>query len=125
MLLGTGALLYSGAPGIASQLGLPIGDADTPLRFADKNVERRLPVSGGELFAVSGKVVNPTGQRQRVPDIRVELLDKNGQLLDSWRIKPDVRMLDPNGSLDFNSAKLNPPANVQLMELSFASEIGG
>ena len=55
MLLGTGAILYSGAPGIAAQLGLGIGgEAETPLRFTDKNVELRTMPSGSELFAVSG-----------------------------------------------------------------------
>jgi predicted Zn finger-like uncharacterized protein len=127
MLLGLGAILYSGAPGIAAQLGLGLGfgDAETPLRFADKNVERRSPAGGGELFAVSGKVVNPTGQKQHVPDIRIELLDAHGQVLDAWRITPEVRQLDPNGSIDFNSAKLNPPGSVKIVDFSFASEIGG
>lgn len=125
MLLGLGAILYSGAPGIASQLGLGFGEAETVLRFADKNVERRSPAGGGELFAVSGKVVNPTGTKQHVPDIRIELQDAHGQVLDTWRITPEVRQLDPNGSIEFNSAKLNPPGSVKIVDFSFASEIGG
>jgi predicted Zn finger-like uncharacterized protein len=125
MLLGLGAILYSGAPGIASQLGLGFGEAETVLRFADKNVERRSPSGGGELFAVSGKVVNPTGTKQHVPDIRIELQDAQGQVLDTWRITPEVRQLDPNGSIEFNSAKLNPPGSVKIVDFSFASEIGG
>lgn len=125
MLLGAGAILYSGAPGIAASLGLGLGEIETPLRFADKNVERRTPPGGGELFAVSGKVVNPTGSKQHVPDIRIELRDSAGQLVYSWRITPEVRSLDPNASIDFNSANLNVPANVRIVEFSFASEIGG
>lgn len=124
MLLGAGAILYSGAPGIAAQLGFGGGDADTALRFADKDVKRRMAPGGGDLFAVSGKVVNPTGDKQHVPDIRIELRDGAGVLVDSWRITPEVRTLDANASIDFNSAKINPPANVRIVEFSFASEIG-
>ncbi len=126
MLLGTGAILYSGAPGIAAQLGLGIGaEAETPLRFTDKNVELRTMPSGSELFAVSGKVVNPTGDKQHVPDIRVELRDQQDRLVYSWRITPQSRDLGPKGQIDFNSAKLDVPPNAKVVELSFASEIGG
>ncbi|RYY35870.1 MAG: hypothetical protein EOP59_15025 [Sphingomonadales bacterium] len=126
MLLGTGAILYSGAPGIAAQLGLGIGgEAETPLRFTDKNVDLRTLPSGSELFAVSGKIVNPTGDKQHIPDIRVELRDQKDDLVYSWRITPGQRSLDPKGALDFNSAKLDVPANARVVELSFASEIGG
>lgn len=124
MLLGTGAILYTGAPGIAAQLGLGIGDPETPLRFADKTVERRTPPGGGELFAVSGKVVNPTGDKQHVPDIRLELKDAQGKLLDGWRVTPEVRTLEGKASIDFNSAKLNVPAEARIVEFSFATEIG-
>jgi predicted Zn finger-like uncharacterized protein len=125
MLLGAGAILYSGAPGIAAQLGIGGGEAETALRFADKDVKRRVAPGGGDLFAVSGKVVNPTGEKQHVPDIRIELRDAAGTLVDSWRITPEVRTLDANASIDFNSAKINPPENVRIVEFSFASEIGG
>jgi predicted Zn finger-like uncharacterized protein len=126
MLLGTGAILYSGAPGIAAQLGLGIGgEAETPLRFTDKSVELRPMPNGSEAFVVSGKVVNPTGEQHRIPDIRVELRDGADQLVYSWRITPENRSLGPNASLDFTGAKLDVPSNAKVVELSFASEIGG
>lgn len=126
MLLGTGAILYSGAPGLAAQLGLGIGgEAETPLRFTDKNVELRTMPSGSELFAVSGKVVNPTDDKQHVPDVRVELRDQQDRLVYSWRITPQTREIGPKQAIDFNSAKVDVPSNARVVELSFASEIGG
>jgi hypothetical protein len=126
MLLGTGAILYSGAPGIAAQLGLGVGgEAETPLRFTDKSVELRNMPNGREAFVVSGKVINPTGANQRVPDIRVELRDGTDQLVYSWRITPENRALGPKASLDFTGATLDVPPNAKVVELSFASEIGG
>jgi predicted Zn finger-like uncharacterized protein len=126
MLLGAGAILYSGAPGIAAQLGLGIGgEAETPLRFTDKSVELRPMPNGSEAFVVSGKVINPTGEQQRIPDIRVELRDGADQLVYSWRITPENRALGAKASLDFTGAKLDVPPNAKVVELSFASEIGG
>lgn len=125
MLLGTGAILYSGAPGIAAHLGLGLGaEIQTPLKFTDKNVELRTLPSGSELFAVSGKIVNPTGDPQNVPDVRVELLDADDNTLYSWRITPQSRDIGPMGTLDFNSAKLDVP-KARSVQFSFASEIGG
>ncbi|HVI98094.1 MAG TPA: MJ0042-type zinc finger domain-containing protein [Sphingomonas sp.] len=125
LLAGTGAILYSGAPGIVAGLGIPIGPIETPLRFADKAIDRRNLPSGAELFAVSGSVVNPTAERQRVPDIRAELRDAQGRLVYSWTITPQQRSLAPRGTLEFNSGKLDVPANSKMLELSFAGEGGG
>jgi predicted Zn finger-like uncharacterized protein len=120
MLIGAGAILYSGQPGIAAQLGLPIGTTETPLQFADKNIDRRNLASGNELFAVSGRIINPTGTMQRVPDVRAELRDTQNRLVYSWTIEPKVRSLGPKAGIEFNSAKLDVPANSHVLELSFA-----
>lgn len=124
MLAGTGAILWIGAPGLAGQLGLPIGRAESPLRIKDNPIERRELDNGSELFAVSGQVLNPSGEAQRVPDIRAELRDGGGRLVYSWTITPARRSLAAGGSLDFNSATLDVPASSKRLELSFAGEDG-
>jgi predicted Zn finger-like uncharacterized protein len=121
MLVGIAAILYLGTPGIAAKVGLPIGKVETPLLFADKQIERRNLSSGNELFAISGKVVNPTGERQRVPDIRVDLKDQGDRVVYSWTITPSQRDLGPSGTILFNSAKLDVPANSKMLELSFVN----
>lgn len=119
---GAAAIFYSGAPGIAQKIGLGMATVETPLRFTDKSIERRSLSSGNELFAVSGKVVNPTGTRQRVPDIRAELRDAGGRLVYSWTITPQQRELGPSAAIEFNSAKLDVPPSSKILELSFANE---
>ena len=123
MLGGTGAILYLGTPGIAERLGLP-GGGESTLRIKDNPIERRELDNGSELFAVSGQVLNPSGAEQRVPDIRAELRDAGGRLVYSWTITPQRRSLAPGGAIDFNSAKLDVPANSKRLELSFAGQDG-
>ena len=124
MLLGVAAILYVGAPGLASQLGLVAGSAETPLRLRDNPIERRELENGSELFAVSGQVTNPSDSTQRVPDIRAELRDAQGRIVYSWTITPQKRTLTPGAAIDFNSAKLDVPADSKRLELSFAGESG-
>ena len=121
MLVGIAAILYLGTPGVAAKVGLPIGKIETPQLFADKQIERRNLSSGNELFAISGKVVNPTGERQRVPDIRVDLKDQQERVVYRWTITPSQRELGPSGTILFNSAKLDVPANSKMLELSFVN----
>jgi len=122
LLLAIGAIVWSGAPGLLARIGVPIGAAESPLRLKDNPIERRELENGSELFAVSGKVTNPSSERQRVPDIRAELRDAQGRLVYSWTITPQQRTLAPGGAIDFNSAKLDVPSNSKRLELSFAGE---
>ncbi len=122
MLVGLGAILYSGAPGIASQFGLG-QTAETPLRIEQYPIDRRDLDNGSELFAVSGRVINPSSTRQPVPDIRVELRDAQGQrgrIVYSWTITPQQRELAPRGTLEFNSAQLDVPKNSRQLDFSFS-----
>jgi hypothetical protein len=125
MLAATGGIFFVGAPDLVSKLGLGIASQATPLEFANKKIDRRDLASGNELFAVSGQVVNATNEQQRVPDIRVVLKDgpdPTGRIVYSWTIQPSQRFLGPKRALDFNSAKLDVPANSKMLELSFAGE---
>jgi predicted Zn finger-like uncharacterized protein len=122
MTLGAGAILYTGAPGLASQLGLPGGDARTPLIFTAQTVERKPRLNGGELFVVSGQVMNPTKASQRVPNILAELRDGNNTIVYNWTITPSPRSLPPGGSLEFNSGKLDVPPTGKTIQFSFSGE---
>ena len=127
MLIGVGAIIWSGAPGLARRFGLAIGPAESPLRLRDNPIERRELENGSELFAVSGQVINPSPERQRVPDILVELKDaagERGRTVYSWKITPERRMLAPGATVEFNSAKLDVPANSRQLELSFVGDGG-
>lgn len=123
MLAAVGLIAWLGSPGLLSRLGL--APAESPLRLKDNPIERRELENGSELFAVSGQVTNPSASRQRVPDIRAELRDAQGRLVYSWTITPQQRTLAPGGAVEFNSAKLDVPANSKRLELSFAGDPQG
>lgn len=122
MIAGVLIILWSSAPGLLAQVGLPIGAAESPLKLVDNPIERRNLTNGSELFAVSGKVLNPSSEAQRVPDIRADLRDGQGRIVFSWTITPAQRTLAPKSAMDFNSAKLDVPAASKRLELSFAGE---
>jgi predicted Zn finger-like uncharacterized protein len=122
MLVAVAAILWTSAPGLASQLGLNLGPDETPLRLIDNPIERREISNGSELFAVSGKVLNPSNDRQRVPDIRADLRDAQNRIVYTWTIIPQQRTLAPKSAIDFNSAKLDVPASSKKLELSFVGE---
>ena len=122
MLAGAGVLLYSDVPSLATQLGLPIGDRETPLKFVNlKKPDRREMPSGSELFAIGGQINNPTDRRQPVPDIRAELRDAQDRLVYSWTIKPDQGTIAPGGTIGFDSAAVDVPPSSRRVNLSFAS----
>lgn len=123
MMIGAVAILYTGAPGLASQFG--IAEAESPLRFADKSIERRGLSSGNELFAVSGRIVNPSTTRQRVPNIRAELRDSNGTPVYSWTIRAPRPELEPGASVEFNKSVLDVPPNSRTLKLTFTNEAAG
>jgi len=122
MLIGAGVLLYSDVPSLATQLGLPIGDRETPLKFINlKKPDRREMPSGSELFAIGGQIHNPTDRRQPVPDIRAELRDAQDRLVYSWPIKPDQPTIGPGGTIGFDSAAVDVPPSSRKVTLSFAT----
>jgi predicted Zn finger-like uncharacterized protein len=122
MLAAVGLIAWLGTPGLLGRTGLAFTQAESPLLIKDNPIERRELENGSELFAVSGRITNPSNARQRVPDIRAELRDAQNRLVYSWTITPQQRTLPPGGAVDFNSAKLDVPASSKRLELSFAGE---
>jgi hypothetical protein len=122
---GIGAVQYFGTPsvlsGVAAKVGLGGGYVDVPLLLeVPVKPERRLLESGNELFAIRGKVVNPTSDQQRVPDILAELRDSQGRVVYGWSITPPKRTIEAKGTIEFNSAEVNVPKGAKELNLSFS-----
>lgn len=122
MLAAVGSIIWSDAPGVAARFGLPVTPAETPLRLVEYPIERHDLQNGSEFFAISGRVINPTAKRQRVPDIRAELRDAQDRLVYSWMVRPGVSSLPAHRAIDFNSAKLDVPVNSRKLVLSFSGD---
>ena len=103
------AAWYFAPDSLRTRLGL--GNAGgTPLEVMVTNSDRQRLASGNELFAVSGRVINPTGEAQRVPPLKAELLDATRQrVVYSWTIAPPATTLAPGASASFNSAEVDVP----------------
>lgn len=122
LLIGIGAIFYVGPDRLRAQLGMPRGASVSLLLEVPRSPERRQLASGNELFALTGRVVNPTRERQSVPDIQAELQDGQGRVVYSWVITPPTRTLAPGAAADFNAAEVDVPKGAQELKLSF---VGG
>ena len=97
----------------------------SPLRLRDNPIERRELENGSELFAVSGQVINPVvgaPARARHPRRTARCAGPAGLQLDD-HARSSGRW-HRAATLDFNSAKLDVPANSKRLELSFAGDGG-
>jgi hypothetical protein len=113
-----GLRLY-GPESIRTRLGMATGSG--PLRLElPREPERRTLSSGNELFALSGKVVNPSSDSQRVPDIVAELRDKSNKAVYRWTITPPKRTIGPKQSMDFDAAEIDVPPGAHKLALSFS-----
>ncbi|HEY0163783.1 MAG TPA: zinc-ribbon domain-containing protein [Sphingomicrobium sp.] len=94
---------------------------ETPLQLMMTHSDRQKLASGNELLAVSGRVINPTDERQNVPPIRAQLRSSSGKLVYSWTIAPPARSLPPGASATFNSAEVNVPAGGDELTITLGS----
>ena len=103
------AAWYFAPDSLRQRLGLA-SVGGTPLEVMVTNSDRQRLASGNELFAVSGRVINPTNEAQPVPPLKAELLDASRQrVVYSWTIAPPATVLAPGASASFNSAEVDVP----------------
>lgn len=120
VLIGIGIVRYMGLePQISAMFTQPSTSESRLLLNVVRQPERRILESGNELFAISGRIVNPTNEEQKIPDIRAELRDAKGKLVYGWTITPPQRSLEARGSIEFNAAEVNVPRNAQRLTISF------
>lgn len=114
------ALMLIGPDTLRSRLGMGEGGSSVALLLeVPRKPERRTLASGNELFALTGRIVNPTRDRQAVPDIQAELQDAQGRVVYNWIITPPTRTLQPGATAEFNSAEVDVPKGARELKLSF------
>lgn len=91
------------------------GSGETPLQLMMTHSDRTQLASGNEFLNISGRIINPTDEQQKVPPIHAQLHDASGKVVYKWTIPPPMKTIPPGGSASFNSAELNiPPAAQEL-----------
>ena len=110
-------LWFFAPPALKQRLG--IADAgETPLQLMMTHTDRSPLASGNDLLNISGRIINPTDQQQKVPPIFAQLHDGSGKVVYKWTIPPPMKSLPPGGSASFNSAELNIPQAAQDLTVS-------
>lgn len=117
MLFGVGALAVLGPPDIRSNLGLRAAGA-SPIQIQMQMPELRDMPDGNRMLDVSGQLINPTDETQRVPPIRAEIRDPDGRVVYSWVIAPPLRTLAPSGRANFYSGGIDIPAGDNALKLT-------
>lgn len=113
------ATVALGPQQVESRLG--IGGHRVPLGIAiTREPDWRLIAGGSQLFAVSGRIWNPTNVEQPVPDIRAELKDAQGHVVYHWTITRPVARLAPGASVNFDGAAVDVPAASAKVNVTFA-----
>ena len=119
ILGGVAATLLLGPQQMVSRLGL--GERRVPLGIAiTREPDWRMIAGGSQLFAVSGRIWNPTNVEQPVPDIRAELKDAQGRTVYHWTITRPVPRLAPGASANFDGAAVDVPAASAKVNVTFA-----
>jgi predicted Zn finger-like uncharacterized protein len=123
ILGGIAATILLGPQQVASRLG--IGEHRVPLGIAiTREPDWRMIAGGSQLFAVSGRIWNPTKEEQPVPDIRAELKNAQGKTVYSWTITRPVPRLAPGATASFDGAAVDVPASSSNVSVTFAGADG-
>lgn len=100
------ALWYFGLPG--GMLSMAGKEPDLKIVLND-NLELNERPDGTPFFIASGTIVNPTANKQSVPDMLITLKDAGGRPVYSWKIKARKNVLEPGARVDFSEARLDVP----------------
>lgn len=113
------AAALMGPQQMVSRLG--IGERRVPLGIAiTREPDWRMIAGGSQLFAVSGRIWNPTKVEQSVPDIRAALKDAKGKTVYAWTITRPVPRLAPGATANFDGATVDVPTSSSNISVSFA-----
>ena len=125
------ALMVSGSAGAVAYFGLPAW-AEDAFAFAlpaEPDLVIELPVAdqvhrttenGTIYFHANGYIINPSDEVQRVPPIKAELRDANGDIVYEYIIPAPVASLPPGQRARFSEGRADIPRRAVLLTASWA-----
>ena len=118
LIIVVAALFWLFAPvDLKARLGLAAGGA-SPLTLVMTHMDRQQLESGNQLLTISGRVINPTTNKQDVPPLQARLTDRSGKIVYKWTIPPPAQSLAPGASASFNSAELRVPPGGEFLTIT-------
>jgi predicted Zn finger-like uncharacterized protein len=79
------------------------------LALADVSMTKR-PIEGMTLYEIKGKFINTSDETKELPILKVELVDKTGNLVKFWEFSEKGAKLEPMKSTDFTTGELGVTA---------------
>ncbi|MCW5773764.1 MAG: DUF3426 domain-containing protein, partial [Rhodospirillaceae bacterium] len=90
------------------------------LRVPKETIKFRREAEGGiPILVVSGEILNQSDKPQHVAPMRILLLDKEGRVLRTERVKIDDRVLEPGKKLPFQTSIPNSPPEAVSVRITF------
>jgi predicted Zn finger-like uncharacterized protein len=115
-----GGLVLAGPDDLGAQLGLTPQDGTSPLLLQQiGKVSLDTSANGNKLLTLSGRVINPTDEEQKIPPVLGEMRDAQNRTIYSWNIRVDKDRLPPKGSVEFNTAEVNPARGTKSVTMRF------
>ena len=120
---GVGALAVFGVPAWAENafaFALP-EQPDLAIELPLESQIHRTTANGTIYFHANGFIVNPSDEVQRVPAIKAELRDADGNIVYEWIIPAPVSTLPPGERVAFSEARADIPRRAVLLTASWAN----
>ncbi len=120
---GVGALAVFGVPAWAENafaFTLP-EQPDLAIELPLESQIHRTTANGTIYFHANGFIVNPSDEVQRVPAIKAELRDADGNIVYEWIIPAPVSTLPPGERVAFSEARADIPRRAVLLTASWAN----
>ena len=120
MLAVAAAILFAAAALYIHYFGIP-GMGGAVARTGAEALQIEFTTQRGPvLLLVSGRINNPTDQRQSVPQMEAEIRDASNRVVRQWSRPPPISELGPRQAVTFNWAETEMPPDAQRLTIRFA-----
>jgi predicted Zn finger-like uncharacterized protein len=111
--------LWPQAGALLARVGLQLQAPGTGLQLHQAGAPERMVVNKVDVVLVRGVISNATGKVLPVPPLRLQMLDKNKQVVQQMIELPPVTTLAPGGATSFKFELQHPDPDAESLRLTF------